>query len=228
MTLLGKGVVFIWNDIAKGFESEFLQWHSLEHMAERVRITGWLRGRRYSTENGPTRHLTFYEAEDLSRMDGGEYAQVIANPTEWSRGVIPLFRNTKRSACRVDCSLGAGAGGHLMALDFVAGGPSLQRWLSDNALPKLIAAEGVVGAHLCSSDTQITNTTRQLAQTRRMIGGDAPLAGVVLVVEGISRASVAGAVEAAVNRRHLAALGVTLSEPVGVYDLDFTILAAEA
>ena len=45
MSLMGKGALVIWHDIAAGCETDYEEWHSKEHMLERVGIEGFLRGR---------------------------------------------------------------------------------------------------------------------------------------------------------------------------------------
>ena len=40
MAFLGDGVLVIWNDITAEAETEFLAWHVLQHIPERVSIPG--------------------------------------------------------------------------------------------------------------------------------------------------------------------------------------------
>ena len=46
MSLLGKGALVIWHDIAAGCEGDYNEWHSKEHLLERVRVPGFRRGYR--------------------------------------------------------------------------------------------------------------------------------------------------------------------------------------
>ncbi|MGH6904724.1 MAG: hypothetical protein ACREIR_18510 [Geminicoccaceae bacterium] len=46
MALLGKGALAIWHDPAPEIESDYNEWHSKEHMYERVGVPGFLRGQR--------------------------------------------------------------------------------------------------------------------------------------------------------------------------------------
>jgi hypothetical protein len=45
MSLLGRAVVAIWNDIVPEERANFIDWHNREHIPERVAIEGFLRGR---------------------------------------------------------------------------------------------------------------------------------------------------------------------------------------
>ena len=65
MALLGTGVLAIWNNIAPGWENEFLEWHVKEHIPERIGVKGFLRGRRYISVDGtPVTDLTLSAIRD--------------------------------------------------------------------------------------------------------------------------------------------------------------------
>lgn len=61
MSLLGKGVLAIWNGIAPEAEEDFVAWHVREHIPERVALSGFLRGRRYVALDGFPKYFNFYE-----------------------------------------------------------------------------------------------------------------------------------------------------------------------
>ena len=70
MTLRGGAVLAFWHDLAPGGEPEFVQWHNLEHIPERVGIEGFLRGRRYEAAGDVPRYFVLYETENLGVLDG--------------------------------------------------------------------------------------------------------------------------------------------------------------
>ena len=43
----GKGILAIWNDCAKGEETNYENWYQNEHLPERLGVPGFIRGRRY-------------------------------------------------------------------------------------------------------------------------------------------------------------------------------------
>jgi hypothetical protein len=97
MSLAGKGVVAIWNDIAPEGRAEFYEWHDREHMPERAAIPGFLRGRRYIAVHGSPEYFTLYEAESPSVLSGSDYLTRLNNPTPWTKAVVHThFRNTSR------------------------------------------------------------------------------------------------------------------------------------
>src|SRR6266511_1030062 len=146
MGLMGSAVLAIWNDIAPGGDDEFVHWHTREHIPERVGVPGFQRGRRYVAVSGSPEYFTLYETESIDTLSGPAYLARLNDPTPWTRRSLPLFRNTKRTACRVTLSLGDGVGGALATLDL---GPEAGRddelaaWLTGTTLPAIYERPGV-------------------------------------------------------------------------------------
>ena len=161
MSLAGLGVVAIWNDIEPQARAEFHEWHSREHMPERVGIPGFLRGRRYIALSGTPpsaapEYFTLYETRDLGVLTGADYLARLNAPTAWTRRCVASFLDTERALCTVAASLGAGQGGLLMTLRYDVAPDWKDRhraWLAGQALPALASLPGICGAHLCIADT---------------------------------------------------------------------------
>lgn len=156
MSLLGNGVVAIWNDITPEGRAEFHEWHNREHMPERVAIPGFLRGRRYIASQGVPEYFTLYEATSLDVLAGPDYLARLNAPTPWTLKVVgPYFRNMARGVCNVVFSRSVGDGGYLATVRFApAPGASdaLRTILINETLPPIIGQPAVVGVHLCTAD----------------------------------------------------------------------------
>jgi len=63
MALIGEGVLIIWHAMTPEGDLEMIRWHDREHVAERVGIPGFRRGRRYDTPAGTREYLDIYETE---------------------------------------------------------------------------------------------------------------------------------------------------------------------
>ena len=59
MAMLGKGALIIWHDVRD--ETDYNEWHSKEHMLERVGVPGFRRGLRYFAIAGSPKYLNLYE-----------------------------------------------------------------------------------------------------------------------------------------------------------------------
>ncbi len=221
MGLLGRGVLLIWNDVAPGGDAEFNHWHIREHIAERVAVPGFLRGRRYVAVAGSPTYFTLYETESVETLGSPAYHARLNDPTPWTQRCIPLFRNGKRSACRVTASLGDGVGGTLATVDLdPAPGheDELRAWLVSTALPSAIDRPGLVGAHLCESDAGVSVVRAAEKQLR-----DEPdtLARWVVLLEGIDSAVVDAVYGDLLNPDALARRGATADLAVATYRMQY-------
>jgi hypothetical protein len=225
MGLLGHAVLAIWNDVAPGGEAEFNHWHTREHIPERVGIAGFLRGRRFEVISGGPTYFTLYETESLDTLAGPEYLARLNAPTPWTQRAIPLFRNTKRTACRVTVSLGVGIGGTLATLEL---GPAEEReeelraFLSGTALPAIADRPGVVAAHLCEADPGITQAKARTQEKQLTAGSDA-LARWIVLLEGIEAQAVDGAYADFLNPDALFRHGADADTAFGLFGLVYCL-----
>ena len=162
--LVGEAVVAIWNGIAPEARAQFYDWHTNEHMPERVGIPGFRRGRRYIAADADTapEFFTLYEADTMQVLQGSDYANRLNDPTPGSRATTAQFRDTARALSRVIVSHGPGLGGVLLTIRFDC---------DEQHLPALRAmvrataqAVRVVGAHLCMGDADASAV--RTAETR--------------------------------------------------------------
>jgi len=196
--MLGKAAVAMWWDIAPEVRAEWEDWHTHEHMPERLGIPGFLRGSRWISGDS---YFVLYEVQGMGTLTAGAYVDRLNAPTPWSRKLMPHHRNMVRSLCHVRASFGRGLGGWMATL-------RLEHGLPAQALSALPQQQGLVGAFLLEAQPMAgaPQTTEQ-----KIRGGDAEARWVGLVC-GYD----AIAITAAANK--LAANGI-----VGVYRLSYTL-----
>jgi hypothetical protein len=185
MALLGRGVLAIWSDIASGGDEEFNEWHTREHVPERVRIPGFLRGRRYVAVTGGPKYFMLYETDTVETLQGPAYLARLNDPTPWTQKALALFRNTNRTACRVRSSLGQGIGGSLATMQLAPreGREEEGRaWLTGKTLPELVKQPGIVGVHFCEADVAVTLVP---TEERKLRAGEDAVARWVVLVEAL-------------------------------------------
>ena len=85
MSLLGDALVAIWHEVPRQARADYFEWHNREHMAERVAIPGFLRGRRYCAIVGAPEFCTLYETQSLDVLTGPDYTARLNDPTLWTR-----------------------------------------------------------------------------------------------------------------------------------------------
>lgn len=158
------GALGVWTDVLAEHEEEFNTWYTQQHLPERLAIPGFFNVRRYVSVTAP-KYLAYYETESVEVLASDCYAERLANPTDWTRRVMPWFIATQRCACRVIADWGHGVGGAAQTITFsmeqaeqplparVASG----HWLVGKALPEAASHLGCVRARLCHTDAAISN-----------------------------------------------------------------------
>ncbi|MGG5819954.1 hypothetical protein [Falsiroseomonas sp. HW251] len=212
--LAGEAVVAIWNGVTPEGRAEFYAWHLHEHMAERVGIPGFRRGRRYVALDAATQpeFFTLYEADSMQVLQGQDYLNRLNAPTAWTRRATQGFRDTSRGLARVVESRGVGVGGVLLTLRFDAL-PAAQAAVA--ALVRDAAGQPrVTGAHLCIADAEASGTSTTESRGRGDI--TAPPSWIIL-----AEATDAEALASLLPDAALHAAGAEGTVRRGLYRLEF-------
>lgn len=223
MSLSGSGVIAIWNDITDEGRANFYEWHDREHIPERVGINGFLRGRRYIAVTGTPEYFTLYEVENKNVLTGDDYLTRLNNPTEWTTRSVQHFRNTSRSLCDIEASLGAGSGGFIGTIRFdcdLDKDEAILKMVAESILPKITNEPTISAAHVCRADENASNvkTAEQRGRAANMIPRW------VLLIEGATQDAVAYALSQHLNSETLEAFGA-LGSATGIYRLEFDLNA---
>ena len=218
--MIGRAAVAIWCDIAFDVREELNDWHTHEHMPERLAIPGFLRGSRWIADQG-TGYLMLYEAESESAITGGAYLERLNHPTPWSRQMMPHHRNMVRGPCRIEASFGAGLGHSLLTVRFSA--PSDKAGALRTRLIALLAAlparKGLVASALLR---HIGRPQTPLTTEQQLRGGDRTPDWVVLV-NGYDAEAVAALAASELNEPALTAHGAIPGGAAGVYRLAYVL-----
>ena len=217
MALLGKGALVIWHDPAREIESDYNEWHSKEHMYERVGVPGFQRGQRGVAIVGAPKYFNFYEVDDIATLTSKAYLDRLNDPTPWTRRVVPHMRNNSRTLCRVTESLGAAVPAFwTVILVAPAAGREgrLRTWLAQHCLPGLVDRQGVLGAHLLEGVRSASGT--ETVEKRLRSGGN-ELVDWVILVGGYERGALATVGPEALSEGNLAEQGAASSRVRGIY-----------
>ncbi|MEZ5936414.1 MAG: DUF4286 family protein [Alphaproteobacteria bacterium] len=222
MTLLGTGVLAIWNGIADGRDEAFLEWHVKEHIPERVGVPGFLRGRRYKAIEGDPPYFNFYEVSSPEVLRSPAYLARLNDPTPWTREVVATFTDTARTICRIACSAGTGIGAFATTLGFDAHDDGCADGMC--ALVRSLAEErAVVGAHLLVSAHGSAVETSE----SRLRGRADRLWAAVLIVEAADPEALNALDGTALADDTLARAGFAKPAARGRYQLEFCLSAMD-
>jgi hypothetical protein len=199
--MLGEAAVAMWWDVAPERRGEWEDWHSHEHMPERLSIPGFLRGSRWVAGNS---YFVLYEASSIDVLTGGVYLERLNNPTPWSRRMMPHHRNMVRSLCRVRARFGRGVGQVLA---------TIRAETAEHALSPLVERKGITSACLLESEPMagMPQTAEQ-----KIRGGDAE-AGWIALIGGYDAERVGEAASALAPR-----------DVIGLYRLSYLLLSRVA
>ena len=200
-------------DIVQEAIPEHDDWHTHEHLPERLSIPGFVRGTRWVALHGQPRYFVIYEVEQLSTLASAPYLERLNSPSPWTTKMMAHYRGMTRGFCSVTGSFGLGTGnaGLLMRFKPAAGADaSLRKWLVEDALPKLPSKPGLGGAHLFEGALTPSMTNEQ-----RIRGADAGVDW-ALVVTGYSQEALASLAQTDLGSAQLERRGAT-----GVLDASY-------
>ena len=179
MPLLGQAAMLLTFDVADEAIAEHDDWHTHEHLPERMGIEGFLRGTRWVATGAGPRYAVLYEVERLATLSSPAYRERLEHPSPWTRRIMPHYRGMSRGFCAVECSRGAGMGHFALLVRFVparAGDPSFAARLADDVVRPLPARLGLGSVHLLRGALRPEMTAEQ-----RLRGTDAGVDWALLV-----------------------------------------------
>jgi hypothetical protein len=138
-------------DVAAEATAEHDDWHTHEHLPERLSIPGFIRGTRWVALRGQPRYFVMYEVAQLATLTSGAYLERLNNPSPWTSKIMAHYRGMRRGFCSVTSSFGLGLGHAGLLVRFTpdtAAGTRLRTWLVDQVLPQLAAKTGLASMHL--------------------------------------------------------------------------------
>lgn len=215
MPLLGPAAMLLSFDVADDAIVEHDDWHTHEHLPERLAIPGFLRGSRWTaTQPGVPRYMVIYEVAQLATLTSAPYLERLNHPSAWTSKMMPHYRGMTRGLCAVRASAGLGLGSSALLLRYTpAAGAAdgIRAWLGER-FAGLAMQPGLSSAHLLEGAATAAMTAEQ-----RIRGADAGVDGAVVVM-GYQREAVDELAARGTLTQELAARGaaVTLAARYGL------------
>src|SRR3546814_8115716 len=94
MALCSDAAMVLYYDIA-GDTADHDDWHSYEHMHERLSVPGFVRATRWVATAGAPRYMVIYEVTGTDMATAPGYLARLNNPTPWSSAMMPRFRGMR-------------------------------------------------------------------------------------------------------------------------------------
>jgi len=222
MPLLGSAAMLLSFDVAAEAIAEHDQWHTQEHLPERLSIPGFVRGTRWVALQGQPQYFVMYEVEHLATLSSAAYLERLNHPSPWTAKIMPHYRGMARGFCSVTRSFGSGIGhaGLLLRFKPAAGTEaSLRDWLLQD-LARLPSTPGIGSAHLFEAAL-----TPQMTKEQRIRGADAGFDW-ALFVTGYSEDALAQLMQADLGSAELERHGAT-DVLAALYRMDYALTERE-
>ncbi|RDJ22491.1 hypothetical protein DWF00_02630 [Bosea caraganae] len=139
----GGGFLAIANTVEPAMRAQYEEWHTFEHVPERLTMPGFLGARRYVRGHGiGTHYLTLYDIKGPEALETPEYQHLLISPTPMSQRMRPVMGEFRRFAYQETGRAGHGCGRHLGFL----------RWSGESEagtqLERLVGQAGIVALRL--------------------------------------------------------------------------------
>ncbi len=222
MTTTARGALLLLFDVSPDAVAEHDDWHTREHLPERLAIPGFVRGTRWTRERGSPRYCVIYDVTAPDVLESPAYRERLDHPSPWTTRMMARYAGMRRTLCEVVAGGGEAVGGWSLVAPFAPDEgrfDEVRRWLVDDALPAAIPRRGLASWRLLVN-------TRDAAMTREQAirGRDGSVA-FALVVTGYDEAAITELAARDLAAPRWAWQGANRVEPA-VYRLGCTIGAA--
>jgi hypothetical protein len=194
-----RGAIAIWHDVIPEAHAGYIDWHSREHMPERMAIPGFERGRRAAAIDADLEYLTLYETTSFDVTTSAAYRTRLDNPTPGTTANVANFRGTVRSLCSVLAEWECGEGGLCTTWRFAGENAALVAHARHMAaaLPEVIRIPGVSAFRVLLADDTASHRPTAEKRLRERADGVTPY---TLVVESFAGLADLDGIHEAVDR----------------------------
>ena len=190
MSLLGSAVLVNWGGIMSEKEENFNQWHSKEHMPERISLPGFLRGYRAMGIEGTNlnhKYFMMYEAKNKEVFVSKEYLERLNNPTKWTKEILSNYISPSRTICSVISSKSIGSGNFISTIRFLD-----EKFKKNHDLEKLkvfvrevTEFQNITGMHFLEGDNNFGQMDTEEKKYRAYKGKQDQIISQALILEGL-------------------------------------------
>jgi hypothetical protein len=177
MALYSDAAMVLFYDIA-GDNADHDEWHTYEHMHERLSVPGFLRATRWVAKAGTPNYMVIYELSGTDIGTSAAYLERLNHPTPWTTDMMGRFRHMIRGFCDLVASAGFGFGHAALSVRFTpreGEEASLRERLEREVLPSLAARRGMASVHLFRPGAPPPMTSEQALR-----GRDTPMTWLLL------------------------------------------------
>ena len=190
MSLFGSAVLVNWGGIIPDKEEDYNQWHSKEHMPERISLPGFLRGYRAIGIEGTNlnhKYFMMYEAKNKEVFVSKEYLERLNNPTEWTKEILSNYISPSRTICSVISSKSIGSGNFILTVRFLDEQFNKNHDLEQLKvfISKVTEFENITGMHFIVGDKSFGQMNTEEKKYRSSQGKQDQIISQAIILEGL-------------------------------------------
>jgi len=190
MSLLGSAVLVNWGGIIPDKEEDYNQWHSKEHMPERISLPGFIRGyRAMGIEGTKLNHKYFmmYEAKNKEAFVSKEYLDRLNNPTKWTKEILSNYISPSRTICSVISSKSIGSGNFILTVRFLHEQFNKNHDLEQLKvfISKVTEFKNITGMHFLIGDNSFGQMNTEEKKYRSSQGKGDQIISQAIILEGL-------------------------------------------
>jgi len=190
MSLLGSAVLVNWGGIKPDKEEYYNQWHSKEHMPERISLPGFLRGYRAIGIEGTNlnhKYFMMYEAKNKEVFVSKEYLERLNNPTEWTKEILSNYISPSRTICSVISSKSIGSGNFILTVRFLDEQFNKNHDLEQLKvfISKVTEFQNITGMHFIVGDKSFGQMNTEEKKYRSSQGKQDQIISQAIILEGL-------------------------------------------
>ena len=191
MGLLGNAVLVNWGGVLPDKETNYNEWHSKEHMPERISLPGFLRGYRAVGIDGTEinhKYFMMYEAEKKEIFVSKEYLERLNNPTKWTKEILSSYLSPSRTICSVISTKSIGLGGFILTIRFLEKNIQNQHHVERLKLltREVTEFQGITGMHVLLGDNSYGQMNTEEKKHRSSQGKNDQIISQALIIEGLN------------------------------------------
>ena len=186
MALLGKGALLNWGGVLPKNDLDYNLWHSLEHMPERMNVTGVLRAFRcvgLKGTNDNDKYFMMYDVKNKDILSSKQYLNRLNNPTDWTSKILSKYVCPSRAICKVikTKSLTTGLSGFFVTIRYLAKSNEIKKFY--NVSDEIMSKNGILSIHCFQSDKEISQLKTKEKVIRSYQGNEDEIIDYAVVIE---------------------------------------------
>ena len=186
MALLGKGALLNWGGVLPKHDLDYNLWHSLEHMPERMNVTGFLRAFRcvgLKGTNDNDKYFMMYDVKNKDILSSKQYLNRLNNPTDWTSKILSKYVYPSRAFCEVikTKSLTNGLSGFFVTIRYLSQNNDINNFY--NISDEIMSQNGIFSIHCFQSDKEISQLKTKEKVIRSYQGNEDEIIDYAVVIE---------------------------------------------